>query len=144
MSTLLFPSEEALQLALTSGLVPAEVQASPARYRRTAEGALLVTPDVALSKAALKELASLGVRAEGKLAGVTSPVLCWAELLRSRRIPVDAAPGGPVLFLPAEAHALLPLAGEMLRLGCDRQEVCFAGGGKEAGHRALLRAVASA
>ncbi|WP_164016882.1 hypothetical protein [Pyxidicoccus trucidator] len=142
MSTLVFPSEEALQLALTSGLVPAEVQASPARYRRTAEGALFVTPDVSLSKAALKELASLGVRTETKEAGATSPVLCWAELIRSRSVPVDAAPGGPVLFLPAEASALLPLAGEMLRLGCDRQEVCFASGGKAAPQRALLRAVA--
>ncbi|MFP2925953.1 hypothetical protein ACLESO_12190, partial [Pyxidicoccus sp. 3LG] len=145
MSTLVFPSEEALQLALTSGLVPSEVQSAPARYHRTAEGVLHVTPDVALTKAALKELTSLGVRAlASHEAEAPRPVLCWAELIAPRRILLDAAPGGPVLFLPAEADALLPLAGEMLRLGCDRQEVCFAGGGKGHGaaRRALLRAVA--
>jgi hypothetical protein len=142
MSTLVFPSEEALQLALTSGLVPSEVQAAPARYRRSAEGALHVTPDASLTKATLKELAALGVRLDGAQPGATSPVLCWAELVRSRRVPVDAAPAGPVLFLPAEANALLPLAGELLRLGCDRQEVCFASNGRGAPRRALLRAVA--
>lgn len=142
MSTLVFPSEEALQLALTSGLVPSEVQSSSARYRRTAEGVLHVTPEASLTKAALKELTSLGVRVEGVESGGSAPVLCWAELLRPRRIPVDSAPGGPVLFLPERADALLPLAGEMLRLGCDRQEVCFAGNSKGDTRRALLRAVA--
>ena len=53
MSTLVFPSEEALQLALTSGLVPSEVQSSPARYHRTAEGVLHVSPDAALTRAAI-------------------------------------------------------------------------------------------
>ncbi|QSQ27468.1 hypothetical protein JY651_22270 [Pyxidicoccus parkwayensis] len=142
MSTLVFPSEEALQLALTSGLVPPEVQSSPARYRRTAEGALHVTPDVAFTKAALKGLTSLGVKARDAEPDGAAPVLCWAELLRPRRVPVDSAPGGPVLFLPESAEALLPLAGEMLRLGCDRQEVCLAGSAKGDARRALLRAVA--
>ena len=142
MSTLVFPSEEVLQLALTSGLVPAEVQAAPARSHRTSEGTLFVTPDVSFPRAALEELVSLGVRVQGTEDGVTSSVRCWAELIRPRRVPVDAAPGGPVLFLPVDASALLPLAGEMLRLGCDRQEVCFAGGGKATPPRALLRAVA--
>lgn len=142
MSTLVFPSEEALQLALTSGLVPSEVQASPARYRRTAEGALHVTPDAPLTKAALKGLTSLGIKAQDAEAADAAPVLCWAELVRTRRVPVDSAPGGPVLFLPENADALLPLAGEMLRLGCDRQEVCFAGSAKGHARRALLRAVA--
>jgi hypothetical protein len=143
MSTLVFPSEEALQLALTSGLVPPEVQAAPARYHRAADGALHVTPEVAPDKAALRRLASLGVRVAKPEAGESAPVLCWAELVSSRRVAVDAAPTGPVLFLPADADALLPLAGEMLRLGCDRQEVCFASGGDGgSGQRALLRAVA--
>ncbi|NMO17224.1 hypothetical protein HPC49_13090 [Pyxidicoccus fallax] len=188
MSTLVFPSEEALQLALTSGFIPFETQAAPARYRRTAEGALHVTPDVAPGRAALQQLASLGVKvakaeaagkavlqrlaslgarnaksgaeeaATGKAslqqraspgakgakpdAGEPTPVLCWAELVSPRRVPVDAAPTGPVLFLPAAREALLPLAGEMLRLGCDRQEVLFASGDGEASHRALLRAMA--
>ncbi|MBZ4415819.1 hypothetical protein [Myxococcus sp. RHSTA-1-4] len=143
MPTLVFPSEEALQLALTSGLVPSEVQAAPARYRRTAEGALHVTPEVSPGKAALQQLTSFGVRVAKPDSGESAPVLCWAELISTRRVSVDAAPSGPVLFLPAAPEALLPLAGEMLRLGCDRQEVCFASHGSgDSRQRALLRAMA--
>jgi hypothetical protein len=141
MSTLVFPTLEALQLALTSGRIPAEVQAAPAHYRRTAEGAYHVTAEAPLRKAALEELAAVGIRALKGDAGALTPVLCWAELVPSRRVPLEGAPTGPVLFLPADADTLLPLAGEMLRLGCDRQEVCLAARGGAGGQRALLRAM---
>ncbi|HZI12109.1 MAG TPA: hypothetical protein VE153_17115 [Myxococcus sp.] len=139
MSTLVFPTLEALQLALTSGRIPAEVQAAPARYQRTAEGAFHVTPEVALRKAALEELSALGIRALKGGSDDGAPVLCWAELVPARRVPLDGAPTGPVLFLPADVDAVLPLAGEMLRLGCDRQEVCLSARGRGNGQRALLR-----
>ncbi|MFP2961071.1 hypothetical protein ACLEPN_25485 [Myxococcus sp. 1LA] len=142
MSMLVFTSEEALHLALTSGLVPAEVQAAPARYHRTPDGALHVLPEAKLSEEALARLASLGVQVTRTRAKEATPVLCWAELVRARRVPLESAPTGPVLFLPPNAEALLPLAGEMLRLGCDRQEVCFAQTAKGHEPRALLRAVA--
>ncbi|WNZ64917.1 hypothetical protein QEG98_15470 [Myxococcus sp. MxC21-1] len=142
MSMLVFTSEEALHLALTSGLVPAEVQAAPARYHRTSDGALHVLPEVMPAKEVLAHLASLGVQVTRSHSKEATPVLCWAELVTARRVPLESAPTGPVLFLPPSADALLPLAGEMLRLGCDRQEVCFAQASGGSGQRALLRAMA--
>ncbi|GHG72657.1 hypothetical protein [Comamonas sp. JC664] len=139
MSMLVFTSEEALQLALTSGLIPAEVQAAPARYQRTPDGALHVLPEVMPEKDVLARLASVGVQVTRARAKDATPVLCWAELVTARPSSLERAPTGPVLFLPPNAEALLPLAGEMLRLGCDRQEVCFA---RSTEQRALLRAVA--
>jgi cellulose synthase operon protein C len=138
--TLVFPSQEALQLALTSSLVPSEVQAAPARFHRAAEGTLLVTSEVTLEQGQLKALLELGVRAERHEPALAAPVSCWAEVIAARRLKDTEAPGGPVLFLPEDEGALLPLAGEMLRLGCDRQELCLAEGRAE--RRALLRAVA--
>ncbi|NTX14105.1 hypothetical protein HUA76_25195 [Myxococcus sp. CA056] len=140
MSTLVFPTEEALHLALTSRLVPPEVQATPARYRRSAEGVLHVTSQAPLSKAVLAELATFGIKADAKAPRAEDSVLCWAELLAPRRVPVESAPLGAVLFLPVDGNGLLSLAGELLRLGCDRQEVCFAE--EKKGQRALLRASA--
>lgn len=140
MTTLVFPSEEALRLALTSGLMPSEVQAAPARFHRTAEGALLVTSEATLVRAQLKALLELGVRSEGHEPVPASPVSCWAEVIAARRLEDAETPVGPVLFLPEDEGTLLPLAGEMLRLGCDRQELCLAEGRAE--RRALLRAVA--
>ncbi|NVJ20326.1 hypothetical protein HUW62_03710 [Myxococcus sp. AM011] len=140
MSTLVFPTEEALHLALTSRLVPPEVQATPARYRRSAEGVLHVTSQAPLSKAVLAELATFGIKTDAKAPRPEDSVSCWAELLTSRRVPVENAPQGPVLFMPVDGDGLLSLAGELLRLGCDRQEVCFAE--EKQGRRALLRASA--
>lgn len=142
MSMLVFTSEEALHLALTSGLVPAEVQAAPAHYHRAPDGALHVLPEVMPTKEALAHLASLGVQVTRTRANEVTQVRCWAELVRARHVPLESAPTGPVLFLPPSAEALLPLAGEMLRLGCDRQEVCFAQSSAGSGQRALLRAMA--
>ncbi|MCP3102328.1 hypothetical protein LZ198_25995 [Myxococcus sp. K15C18031901] len=139
MSTLVFPSEEALQLALTSRIVPPEVQAAPARVHRTDAGELHVAPEVAVAKAVLTRLGELGIRPAPKSSRGGTEVSCWAEVLATRPAPLDGALGGAVLFLPSEPEALLPLAGELLRLGCDRQEACFARKGARQG--ALLRAM---
>jgi hypothetical protein len=140
MPTLVFPSQEALQLALTSGLVPTEVQVAPARVHRTAEGGLLVIPEAPLARPKVKALAELGIRLDKEESRGGMAVSCWAELLPLRRTPSLDVPGGPVLFLPADERELLPLAGELLRLGCDRQELCLAESGS--GRTALLRAAA--
>lgn len=142
MSTLVFPTEEALHLALTSRLIPPEVQAAPAHHHRTPTGAVYVTPQKPLTKAVLAQLVSLGIRSEAHTPHAESSALCWAELVPPRRVPVESAPSGAVLFLPKSADGLLPLAGELLRLGCDRQEACFAqapGGDGGPRQRAMLR-----
>ena len=130
-----FPSEEALRVALTTGVVDAELAASPARGWRTAEGAVRAAPDRAPSPVAQDALRAGGVDVIDATVPDGAPrVRCLAELVRAR-----AAPNAPlaerVLFVAPDARTQLELAAELLRLGCDRQEL------RRAGDLFLLRAL---
>jgi hypothetical protein len=135
-TTLSFRSEEALQVALTAGLIPAEAEARPARVERAVDGSLRIATDVPLSAVACRGLAQAGIvvetdrwwsaprRADGGENQV--PVFCWAEALPARRTREPAAgTSGTVLFVAAEAEPVIDLAAELLRLGCERQQACF-------------------
>jgi hypothetical protein len=143
---LVFPSEEALRLALTGELIPTEVQAGTARVRRDEDGSITVEPDEKLTKAQLGELGKAGVKVarggkgqspaargsgatkdteRGKGKDGLSPVLCWAEIVPPSRVTEHEIHTAMVLFALPEADRLLPLAGELLRLGCDRQDFCY-------------------
>jgi len=124
LSVLRFESEEALRFSITSGLVPEDVLRAPARTWRDETGGIVVAPARAVPAEAMKRLAAAGIGRLG--AGVTSPsaadVRCWAEivgLVRARETDVDLA---QVLFLVPNGAAFVELAGELLRLGCDRLE----------------------
>jgi hypothetical protein len=123
MDALVFPSDEALQVALTSGLIPAELQRAPARVGRTKEGELLVSPSVAVPAKAKKALLAAGVLERPLPAPLVGQVSCWAEVLPPRRIGEPDGNPGLVLFTVTGESTLLDLAGELLRLGCDRQEL---------------------
>jgi len=157
-----FPSEESLWVAITSAIVPEAVQARPARaWRDTSEeGGLFVAPEGPLPKAAVTALGNAGVALhEVEPPPSARAASFWAELVRPRRVgePTAAkkkrdgggisssakesgALDGPVLFVlaPGESsrRGALDLMGELLRLGCDRQEVRTVDG------RAYVRAVA--
>ncbi len=80
MDSLIFPSEESLQVALRSGLVPAELQRTGAQISRLATGELELLPSVpvpALKKKALKEAGVL----ERASSAVLTPVSCWAAAI---------------------------------------------------------------
>lgn len=126
MEALVFPDAEALQVALRSGLVPAELQRTPARVGLTGEGAVEVEPSVAVLPKVKKALAAAGVASRAATVAL-GPVSCWAEALRPRRVgePEGALP--QVLFAVTGRASLLELAGELLRLGCDRQELSLGG-----------------
>lgn len=172
-----FPTEEALQLALASRLVPPEVQAAPARFSRAPDGAIAVKPARPLSREVLRALERAGVRPE-RAPAESSEVRCWPEILPARPTSALPDPLGPVVFAfpraeghldsarrpfrPSEVEAqpasaersrtardrppeaepkcvpLLELCGELLRLGCDRQEVLLLEGGPVS---ALLRVI---
>ncbi len=119
MEVLVFPGDEALQIAMRSGLVPLDVQRAPVQFGVTAEGALELAATVL--PRVKKALALAGVEAR-EASGPLTAVSCWAEALRSRRVgePEGALP--QVLFTVTFERSLLELAGELLRLGCDRQE----------------------
>lgn len=138
---LVFPSDEALQLALTGELVPVEVQAGPVRYGRDADGAITVEPERSLTRHQLGALGKSGVRVgRGKGGEGLEAASCWAEMLPLTRLPGDELQTALVLFALPPTARVLELAGELLRLGCDRQELCFLAEGAD-GVAALLRAV---
>lgn len=125
---LIFPSDEALQLALTGGLIPAKAQAKPVRAQRHEDGTITVEPGRSLSRQQLKELSNVGV--EVTRGGQDDDLhlreaRCWAEVLPPTRLSGDELSTALVLFALPSGATLLPLAAELLRLGCDRQDVCF-------------------
>jgi hypothetical protein len=128
-----FDHASALTAAITSGLVPAAVAARPARVWREAEGAIRVAPAAPLAKEIEAALARAGARAGEAPAGGVE-VTCWAEILPPHRAP-EPADLDEVVFVAPDEASVLALAGEILRLGCDRQELGIAG------DRLLLRAL---
>jgi hypothetical protein len=127
MQALVFPSQEALHVALRTGLVPAEVQGAPARVGVTRDGALEVEPAVAVPGPARRALETAGVQVRAPTVPLAS-VSCWAEALTPRRVGEPAGPVGTVLLSVGNERALLEVCGELLRLGCHRQELCLAAG----------------
>src|SRR5260370_19895646 len=120
-----FANESALTAAITSQLVPTAVAIAPARAWRDQDGALRVLPSTSLSREQLKALAQAGAPAvDGDKGGVE--VSCWAEILPPRATGEPTALDHALFVVPDET-SLLELAGEMLRLGCDRQQLRAAG-----------------
>jgi hypothetical protein len=116
-----FANESALTAAITSRLVPTEVAARPARAWRERDGSLRVLPSHRLSKEQWKALAQAGAPAVDSADGGVE-VTCWAEILPPRATGEPAALVSALFMVPDET-SLLELAGEMLRLGCDRQQL---------------------
>ena len=122
MEALLFPSEEALHVALRSGLIPPEVQRAPARVSYANDGQVAISPSVAFPVKAKKSLKNTGVT-EGDAPGPGRAITCWAEALVPRSTGEPEGALAQVLFTVDSQGTLLELAGELLRLGCDRQEL---------------------
>ena len=126
MSVLRFASEEALRFAVTSSLVAEDILAAPATTWES-EGRICVASDKAFHPEAMKRLAAAGVERLPAMttSSVARSVRCWAEILRVVKNDAPPDPGSIVLFrLPpgTGAASLVDLAGELLRLGCDRLE----------------------
>lgn len=136
MQALVFPSQEAFQVALRTGLVPAAVHKASARVGVTGEGELEVEPSVTVPAPARRLLETAGVRVRDASTKLQT-VSCWAEALPPRRVGEPEGPLGTVLLSIGSEKALLEVCGELLRLGCDRQELRMVDGPA----RALLRVV---
>jgi cellulose synthase operon protein C len=120
MDALVFPSEEALIAALRFKLVPEEVQQKAASYGLRKNGAVEVVPVSKLSSAQLKVLKSSGV----EVAPVSGPLVSrarWLEIPQLQQVEIDSAP--EVLFGLRTQRHLLEFCGELLRLGCQAQEI---------------------
>lgn len=121
-----FRDSEALQVVLTSGLCPADVLGSAARVASGADGSMVLAPERPLPAAALGKLRALGVAVDAELPADARPVRCWAEAIAARPVPVPAIPS-LVVLVTERADELIALAAELVRLGCDRQELLVVG-----------------
>ncbi len=116
-----FPSIEAFQLALTSGVVAESVQGTPARLAID-QPALLIEPSCTISRAMMAELSRLGVEKKRSVKGDYRSLHCWHEA-----VPLSASVDAPwsdkteVLFEISDRQQLATMVAEMLRLGNDRQ-----------------------
>lgn len=120
---LAFPSESALRVAIASGLCPPAVQAAAATVGRDEAGHIVIAPSVALGAEALAALAAAGVATDVRAPDNGRAVSCWAEAVGLERHPLGAVPPLVVFAAPR----VIDVAAELLRLGCDRQEVMAAG-----------------
>ncbi|MGC4116943.1 MAG: hypothetical protein QM765_20755 [Myxococcales bacterium] len=136
MKSLHFENDGALQLALTTGLVPEDLAGSPAGVLRDGDGKLVVFPSESIKRAAELKLAAAGVSFVKESREPTRQVGCWAQILLPRRTGSEPEKG-PVLFVVPEGDSVLKLGAEMLRLGCDRQDFCIV----PSGGPCLLRAI---
>jgi hypothetical protein len=114
-----FCDDDALRAAILAGLAPAEIAAQPAQVARDG-AALILAPAKPLPAAARARLAAAGVAAAALPSGART-IRCWAEAVPAARAPVEARPPLVVLATPSR---LIDLAGELLRLGCERFELC--------------------
>lgn len=137
MEALVFPSEEALQVAMRSGLVPADVQRGAARVGFAKDGAVEIAPEAAVTAKVRKALAGAGVELRDASVKLRD-VACWAEVLTPAAVGEPDGPLPLVLFAVEGERSLLDVAGELLRLGCDRQELRVV---KSPHAHALLRVV---
>jgi hypothetical protein len=119
MRALRFPSDESLVAVLAARLVPDAIAGDAVRWGRDDDGIWLV-PTARLDEATRDALADKGVSVreiatddDGRVAAT------WAEVLAPERT-AEPTEADPALFL-APTTELVELAGELLRLGCDRQ-----------------------
>ncbi|MCU0703339.1 MAG: hypothetical protein MUF18_05045 [Fimbriiglobus sp.] len=105
MSALLFPSADALRLALASGVIPPVIARGPVAAGAGDSGELWLTPARPASAELLAALARIGVRSHAPPPGfIPSPFPCWAAPLPLRVDPTP--PVGPLLVrLPSDRLA---------------------------------------
>jgi hypothetical protein len=119
---LAFRDDESLRVVLTSGLCPAEVQAKPAQVARVSGGGVILAPAEPLSKQAMAALKSAGIVVDAQLPSDARAVRCWAEAIDLVRVGVPKIPALVLITTPT-ADGVVDIAAELLRLGCERQEL---------------------
>lgn len=139
-----FPNVETLHIALSSGMVPAEVSQTAATVAFDAAGRPSVGVETAPPKAVQTALKRLGVVVGKTQHASPREVASWPALLpieKESGTP-EIAPSTPVLFEMPIAQ-LGTIAPEMMRLGNDRQSfrALTPIGSGEGAQRALLRVI---
>ncbi len=116
-----FRDNAALQVVLASGLCPADVQARGAQVAENLDGTVILQPELPMTNAVLGKLRAAGVVTDATLPMDARAVRCWAEAVRLATVPTTIP--SLVLLVTDRPAQLLDLAAELLRLGCERQEL---------------------
>ena len=120
-TTLAFRDDESLRVAMMSELCPLDVQTKSAVVAR--DGAtVFVAPDLPLRASTIAQLEAAGVAIDVKLPAGARAVRCWAEAIALERASVAQTPSLVLLVTP-DREGVLDLSAELLRLGCERQEI---------------------
>jgi hypothetical protein len=130
-----FPNNDVFRLALTSGAVPADVSQAPLSVAFV-DGGLWVDTSLTLPKNAVAELRRLGAKfSEDGRPSEFHDFCCWPQLLPLESVdPIAGLTNQtPVLLELRPAALLAEVAGEMLRLGNDRQSFRWLTEGKGEG-----------
>jgi hypothetical protein len=132
-----FRDSAALEVAIRSGLVSRDAAAGGAKVARGADDAIVVEPDKHLAKDATAKLKAAGVSVDAAMPARGKPVRCWAEALAPVRVSHFGSAELPslVLFETPSVDGVIDLAAELVRLGCDRQELSISG------ERGIIRVV---
>lgn len=117
-----FRDIEALQVVLASGMCPPDVQARPIKVARTGDGGVIVEPDKPLANLVINALKKAGVTVDAALPLDARVVRCWAEAIPPAKVAIPEIPS-LVLLVSEDTHGLIDLAAELVRLGCERQEL---------------------
>jgi tetratricopeptide (TPR) repeat protein len=117
---LAFRDPEALRVIMASGLCPADVVARGATIAHV-DGGVILSPDVPLTRAQLAKLREAGVKVDAVLPADVRTIRCWAEAIAPARVPVKETPA--LALFVVETGALVDLAAELVRLGCERIEL---------------------
>lgn len=131
--TFLFKNEDELFIAISSGLIPESHQKDSVKFTRWNDNSIVVSPKRNLTKNQLKALEDAGVRKTNRKARESAS--CWGELFSPREVSESEISLRFVIFLLYEQDDLINLAGELLRLGCDRQSYAVQ---KVNGRKAIL------
>lgn len=121
---LLFRDSTALIAVMRSGVCSTSMLTQPA-YVADRDGSVLVAPEKSVSSATLKKLKDIGV-VDTQLPKNARKVSCWMEAIQPVRVPNQQIPA-LVLITTPRASQLIDVAAQLVRLGCDRQELLIAG-----------------
>lgn len=124
--TLVFPSLESLHLAISTGMIPAEIISNPVEVAEDPSGSIALTFAGKLPKKVLRDLDVIQVKAENEAPSPGKAFLSWLQVIPTRplREPPKLTSQTPIIF-EVQGRELFPdLVREMLRLGNDRQSVC--------------------
>lgn len=132
--TFLFPNDDAVLFALTSGFVAPEISLSAARTGRDSLGRRWITPRQTAIGDLAARFAEIGIPSLPAEPADGRDIDHWLQAIPLERdlVPPKLADQTPVLFELTDAGSLMQFSTEILRLGNDRQSLRMveASGGK--------------